>query len=74
MTHTILQIAQLSVAILLTVLILVQERSAGMSGIFGGGGDGGFYQTRRGLERVVFIATIVCASIFFLLSLGRLWF
>jgi len=47
----------------LIALILLQERSSGLSGIFGGEG-GGFYQTRRGMERWLFIATIVLGIVF----------
>ena len=58
---------QIIVSIGLVVLILLQERSAGLSGIFGGEG-GGFYQTRRGLERVIFRSTIALAILFVLLA------
>jgi protein translocase SecG subunit len=50
-------IIQSIIAIVLIFLILLQERSSGLSGIFGGEG-GGFYQARRGLEKVIFWATI----------------
>ncbi|OGY97147.1 MAG: preprotein translocase subunit SecG [Candidatus Liptonbacteria bacterium GWB1_49_6] len=56
-------ILQIITAIALIVLILLQERSAGLSGIFGGEG-GAFYQTRRGLERGIFWGTIILAVIF----------
>jgi len=48
---------QIIISIILIVSILLQERSGGLSGIFGGQG-GEFYQTRRGLERIMFISTI----------------
>ena len=64
-------IVQLIVAVILIVLILLQERSAGLSGLFGGGG-GSFYQTRRGLERVVFWGTIVAGVIFVGLAIIQL--
>jgi len=53
-----LAIAQIIVSILLIALILLQERSSGLSGILGGGGEG-FYQTRRGLEKIIFGATAI---------------
>ncbi len=56
-------ILQIFTAIVLVILILLQERSAGLSGIFGGE-SGGFYQTRRGLEKIIFTATIIFAAIF----------
>jgi protein translocase SecG subunit len=67
----ILTIIQVAVAIVLVVLILIQERSAGMSGIFGGDG-GGFYQTRRGLERIALWSTVVLAVIFVGVSIAQL--
>lgn len=57
-------ILQIIVAALLVILILLQERSAGLSGLLGGGDGGGFYQTRRGLEKIIFVATIVLTAIF----------
>lgn len=63
-----LHLAQIISSVLLIVLILIQERSSGLSGILGGGGgDGGSYQTRRGLERVLFWATIGMGAIFAIL-------
>ena len=66
-----LTIVQILLSLVLIVLVLLQERSAGMSGIFGGDG-GGFYQTRRGLERIVFFGTIVCAAAFVGVSVAQL--
>lgn len=63
-----LKIAQLIIAILLMVAILLQNRGAGLGGVFGGAG--GVYLTKRGLEKKLFIATIVLATIFILLSLS----
>ena len=68
---SLLSIAQVAVSVLLIILILLQERSAGVSGLFGGG-EGGFYQTRRGLEKFIFIATVVLVAIFAILSLLNL--
>lgn len=68
----IISIAQVTVAILLVVLILLQERSSGLSGIFGGGDAGTVYQTRRGLERVIFWSTIVLAAVFAALAIVQL--
>jgi protein translocase SecG subunit len=66
----ILPIAEIVVSIILVILILLQERSAGLSGIFGG--ETGFYQTRRGMERFIFGGTIVFAIIFVALALWQL--
>lgn len=58
----IIKIIQAIVGILIIILILLQERSTGLSAIFGG--EGGFYQTRRGIEKLIFGATIILAIIF----------
>jgi protein translocase SecG subunit len=59
-----LSIAQVVVSIILIGLILIQERSSGVSGLLGGVGSGGAYQVRRGLEKFVFWITIVFAAAF----------
>lgn len=64
-----IKIAQVVIAVLLMIAILMQNRGSGLGGIFGGGG-GGVYLTKRGLEKKLFIATIVLAIIFLLLSLS----
>ena len=64
-----LSIAQITVAIIVIALILIQERSSGMSVIFGGCGGDSFYQTRRGLEKIVFSATIIGMALFAILAL-----
>jgi preprotein translocase subunit SecG len=49
--------------------VLVQSKDAGMSNMFGGGGDMGVYKTRRGVEKTLFNATIVLGIIFMVLCL-----
>ena len=68
----ILKLLQLSVAILLIVVILLQNRGAGVSGLFGGGGN--VYVTKRGFEKKLFTATIVLSIVFFGISLAALIF
>ena len=54
---------QLISAAFLMLGILLQARGAGLSGVFGG--EGNIYRTKRGVEKMLFIATIVFAFIFF---------
>lgn len=68
----IISIIQIIISIILIALILLQERSAGLSGLFGGGEGGGVYQTRRGLEKVIFGGTIVLAIVFAALAILHL--
>lgn len=62
--HTIITIIQIIVSLLLIIGIILQQRGGGLSAVFGG--DGSVYRTRRGVEKVIFIATIVLAILFFL--------
>jgi len=71
MIKSIVAVAQLVIALALIVLVLLQERSSGLSGVFGGS-EGGFYATRRGLEKILFYTTIACVALFVVLSLTNL--
>lgn len=65
-------IAQIIISAVIIILILLQDPSEA-GGVFGGGTNyGGFYQTKRGLEKVVFVATIVFAVLFAALALLNL--
>jgi len=66
-----LTILQVVLAILLSVSILVQSRSASLGEIFGGSST--FYGTRRGSEKSLFTITIVLASLFVLVALVSLF-
>ena len=57
-----LGIAQTVLAVLLVVAILLQNRGAGLSDTFGGSGN--IYQTKRGFDKFLFIATIILAVAF----------
>ena len=58
-----LDILQFVSAILLIVVILLQQRGTGLGSTFGG--EGNVYRTIRGLERSLVIVTIVLAVVFF---------
>ncbi len=64
-----LNIIQIIIAILLVTVILLQNRGSGLSGIFGGSGN--VYRTKRGIEKNLFIATIILAILFFLISMAN---
>lgn len=53
--------------ILLILLIVLQSKGTGLGSTFGG--DMGFYGTKRGAEKMLFILTIVIAALFLLTSL-----
>lgn len=56
---TFLPIIEVVLAVLLSAAILLQQRGTGLSATFGG--DGNIYRTKRGIEKIVFNATIVFA-------------
>jgi len=65
--RNVLQIILYVDVILLILSILVQSRGTGLSMTFGGQGD--FFRKKRGPEKVLFITTIIFASLFVLLAL-----
>ena len=64
----IITISQLVIALILMVLILLQNRGGGLSGIFGGSEVANAYRTKRGLERTIFLSTIIFSILFFGIS------
>ncbi len=64
--HTVFLITQLVLSILLTVFILLQSSGSGFGGFWRGGGE--TYHTRRGLEKIVYYATIVGTGLLVLIA------
>lgn len=62
-----INILQIVLAILLTVLILLQAKGTGLGSAFGS--ELGFYSTKRGAEKLLFVLTIIVAALFLALSL-----
>ena len=62
-----ISIAQILVAIVLTLLILLQAKGGGIGAALGGGTSGSF-RTRRGVEKTLFQLTIVMAIVFLAVS------
>ena len=65
-----LPIAQIIVAVFLIVFILLQQRGTALGSAFGG--EGGFYATRRGIQKKIFWATAVFGVLFVVLALLNL--
>lgn len=63
-----LNIAQIIISIALIALVLLQIRSGGLGGVFGGS-ESAVYKTRRGLERTLFRVTIGFSVVFFLITI-----
>ncbi|MBI2038995.1 MAG: preprotein translocase subunit SecG [Candidatus Niyogibacteria bacterium] len=66
--RTLLPYAQIGVAILLAITILLQQKGGSVGSIFGGG-EATFYRTKRGLERGLFISTIILGIAFVVLAI-----
>lgn len=64
----ILKTAQVVLAVAVMAVILLQNRGAGLGGVFGGSGN--VYATKRGLEKKLYYATIVLSVLFFAVSLA----
>jgi preprotein translocase subunit SecG len=62
-----LDIIQVILAIVLIIVILLQNQGAGLGATFGG--EGNVYRTKRGPEKILFIATIVISALFLLTAL-----
>lgn len=65
-----LLIATIVLSVLITVLILMQGRGAGLGSAWGGGGE--FFQTRRGIEKATLQLTVVLIVLFFIVSVINL--
>ena len=63
-----LTIFQIVVSVLLVAVILMQEKGVGLSATFGGGGE--FFKSKRGIDRVLFMGTIILSVLFILTSLA----
>jgi len=73
MIERVLFISQIVVSVLLITSILFQQRGTALGSAFGGGG-GESYAKRRGLQKRVFQASIVLASLFILIGILNLIF
>lgn len=65
-----LEIVTFISAFLTILLVLLQQRGASLGAGFGSNGE--LYTTRRGLEKSLFVATVVFAVIFVLSIIGIL--
>ncbi|HUV81294.1 MAG TPA: preprotein translocase subunit SecG [Patescibacteria group bacterium] len=67
-----LTLAQIIVSVILVVLILLQQRGTALGSAFGQ--EGGFYATRRGIQKKIFWGTIVFGILFIVLAILNLLF
>lgn len=67
MFHQVLLVLQIIFGLFLIVLIVLQSKGTGLGSTFGG--DMGFYGTKRGAERMLFILTMIIVALFLISSL-----
>lgn len=63
-----LTIIQVIVSALLIIVIIAQDKGVGLSATFGGGGE--FYRSKRGIDRIMYIMTVVLSLLFIGLSVA----
>ena len=69
MLSKVFTIFQFGLALALVVVILLQQKGAGLGAAFGGSGN--VFSTRRGIDKLLYQATIVISILFFGVSLAR---
>lgn len=63
----ILTTVQIAVCVLLCISILMQNRAEGLGKMFGGGGE--VFRTKRGMEKFLYVFTIVLIAVIVVLSI-----
>lgn len=58
---------QIAVSVLLITAILLQQKGVGLGSAFGGSGQ--IYRSKRGIEKTLFISTIVLAVLFTVIAI-----
>ena len=71
--YSILPWIQVILSVILVTLILFQQSDAGLGSSFGGGDGSATFNTKRGLEKTIFIATIVVAILWVLTDILTLF-
>lgn len=64
---------QVVLSILLIGAVLLQQSEAGLGGTFGGSSDAAVFRTKRGLEKQLFIGTIILSILFAVSALAALF-
>lgn len=65
-----LNIVQIIISVLLITSILLQQKGVGLGAAFGGSSN--VYSTKRGVDKILFRATIVLAVLFFATAAANL--
>ncbi len=65
--NPIFTVIQIVIAVLIVITIILQTRGSSSGMAFGGGTES--YRSKKGMEKVLFYATIILAAIFALISI-----
>ena len=68
MFKEVILISQIIISFALTAAILLQAKGTGLGRAFGGGGE--FYSSKRGVEKILFRATVILAFLFLAVSIA----
>lgn len=63
-------IVHIVISVLLVAVVLLQQQGSGLSATFGG--DGNVFRTKRGIEKILFYATIVLGTLFLAVGLANI--
>lgn len=63
-------IIEIVISTILIIIILLQSRGTGLGAAFGG--EGNIYRTKRGIEKTLYILTIIFGILFFLIGLANI--
>ncbi len=66
-----IKIFQIILAVLLTIVILMQQKGSGLGMVFGG--ESNFYRSRRGIENVLHWATVAIAVLFSITAIATIF-
>ena len=67
MVKEFLPLIQILISVVLIVLVLLQQKGQALGSAFGQ--EGGFYSTKRGIQKKIFLATIVLGTLFVVFAL-----
>lgn len=62
--------AQIVISVLLIIIIIMQSKGSGLSTVFGG--EGGFYRSKRGVEKLFVYLTVILAFAFLVISIVQI--
>ncbi|MEK7623937.1 MAG: preprotein translocase subunit SecG [Patescibacteria group bacterium] len=72
MIQKLFAIVQPLLAVLLIIVVLLQQKGAGLGAAFGGSSN--IYSTKRGIDKILFQTTIILSILFFAIALTSIFF